>query len=345
MQHANCATGKAGGMAPMRSIRNQYLGINAHLHSFWQGVGGWSRFHANHLSDLLRTLRPLLLPIGYDADIEPSLQIRRIDDGGPNLRPESDVTIYDLDPVRARLPRRAPSAAGVAELVLPLPDALFGEPLSEKEYGAIGIYEYVPGKLARGEPIAWIELLSPSNKPGGRDAQEYFDKRLTVLESGLIFVELDYLHESPSTLRGLPSYRPRRGQPGGDRAHAYRIAVIDPRPDLRDGVVRAREFGVDVPIPTVAIPLSSDDSLSFDFGQPYRKTIEETLYGLQLADYGELPMNFDHYSAEDQRRIALRMLATVEAARAGKDLESGPFPAEDLGLDQALGRLRDIAKA
>lgn len=78
---------KAEDMAPVRSIRNQYLGINAHLHSFWQGVGGWSRFHTNHISDLLRMLRPLLLPLGYDADIEPSLQIRRVDDGGPDLRP------------------------------------------------------------------------------------------------------------------------------------------------------------------------------------------------------------------------------------------------------------------
>src|SRR5688572_2646696 len=108
-------------MAPVRSIRNQYLGINAHLHSYWQAVGGWNRFHTNHISDLLRALRPQLLPLGYDADIEPSLQIRRIDDGGPDFRPESDVTIYDLDPARARLPRNALSAAGVAELVLPIP--------------------------------------------------------------------------------------------------------------------------------------------------------------------------------------------------------------------------------
>jgi hypothetical protein len=332
-------------MGPVRSVRNQYRGINAHLHSYWQAVGGWSRFHSNHISDLLRALRPQLLPLGYDADLEPSLQIRRLDGGGADVRPESDVTIYDLDPARARLPRRAASGTGVAELVLPLSDALFGEPLSEKQYGAIGIFEFVPGKLDRGEPIAWIELLSPSNKPGGRDAREYFDKRLTVLESDLIFIEIDYLHESPSTLPGLPSYRPQRGRPGDDRAHAYRVAVIDPRPDLRRGMVRAREFGVDVPIPTVAIPLSGNDTLAFDFGQPYRKTIEETLYGLQLVDYRELPANFDRYSLEDQRRIALRMLATVEAARAGEDVESGPFPVADFSLDDALTRLAAFERA
>lgn len=325
-------------MGPVRSIRNQYLGINAHLHSFWQGMGGWGRFHTNHLSDLLRALRPRLLPLGYDADIEPSLQIRRLDDEGAIAHPESDRTLYDLDPARARLPRGS-AAAGVAERVLPLADALFGEPLSEKGYGAIGIYEYVPGRLDRGAPTAWIELLSPSNKPGGRDAQDYFDKRLVVLETGLAFVELDYLHESPSTLRGLPSYRARRGEPADGRAAAYRIAAIDPRPDLRRGHLRLAEFGADVPLPMVPIPLSGDDALPFDFGPPYRRTIEETLYAQQLVDYRALPLNFDRYSAADQRRIALRMVATVEAADAGHDLEAGPFPTADLGLDEALARL------
>ncbi|HEY8602006.1 MAG TPA: hypothetical protein VIL85_26505 [Thermomicrobiales bacterium] len=62
-------------MGVRHSARNQYVGINPHLHSYWQGRGGWSRFHTNHIADLLRALRPLLLPRGYDADIEPSLQI------------------------------------------------------------------------------------------------------------------------------------------------------------------------------------------------------------------------------------------------------------------------------
>ncbi len=331
-------------MPPLRSIRNQYLGINAHLHSYWQAVGGWSRFHTNHITDLLRALRPLLLPLGYDADVEPSLQIRRLDDAEPARYPESDVTIYDLDRGRARQPRGASPAAGVAELVLPLLEGLFGEPLSSKEYSAIGIYESVPGRLDRGTPIAWLELLSPSNKPGGRDAQDYIDKRLAVLESGIVFVELDYLHESAPTLPGLPSYRPRRGEPPAAAARAYRIVAIDPRPSLRDGTIRANQFDVDAAIPTMSIPLSGTDALPFDFGLPYRKTFEETLYGLQLVDYIELPQHFDRYNAADQRRIALRMLAVQEAAMAGRDLESGPFPGRDLPLDEALARLAALAE-
>ena len=63
-------------MGPLRSVRNQYPGVNAHLHSYWQGRGGWSRFHTNHIADLLRALRPLLLPRGYDAD-HPRIELLR----------------------------------------------------------------------------------------------------------------------------------------------------------------------------------------------------------------------------------------------------------------------------
>ncbi len=222
----------------------------------------------------------------------------------------------------------------MAELVLPLPEGLFGEPLSSKEYSAIGIYESVPGRLDRGTPIAWLELLSPSNKPGGRDAQDYIDKRLAVLESGIVFVELDYLHESAPTLPGLPSYRPRRGEPPATAARAYRIVAIDPRPNLRAGTIRANQFDVDAAIPTMSIPLSGTDALPFDFGPPYRKTFEETLYGLQLNIYVKLPQHFDRYNAADQRRVALRMLAVQEAAMAGRDLT----------LDEALARLTAVAE-
>jgi len=298
---------------PIQSVKNQYPGINAHLHSYWQAVGGWSRFHTNHITDLMRVIRPLLLPMGYDADVEPSLQIRRIDDAKPPQFPESDITIYDLNPTRSAQSRTTPQPAGTAELVVPIPDALYGNPLSEKTYSAVKIYQIKPGKLDQGDPVAWIELLSPSNKPGGRDAQEYFDKRLAVIENGIVFIEIDYLHESAPTLHGIPNYRIRRGQMSDKDARAYRIVVIDPRPNLQNGIVRLKEFDVDAPIPAMSIPLSGGDALEFDFGLPYRKTFEETLYGRQLVDYSQLPQNFDRYSEADQTRIARRMLAVIEA--------------------------------
>lgn len=330
-------------MRPLHSIKNQYPGINAHLHSYWQGRRGWSRFHTNPIADLLRALRPALLPRGSDADIEPALQIRRLDDAEPPRFPESDLTIYDLDRDRAARPGESQSRAGVAELVMPLAEGLFGEPLSANDYGVLKIYEAVPGRLDRGALIARIELLSPSNKPGGCDTRDYFDKRLSVIESGIAFIEIDYLHESPMTLRGLPGYHARRGGPPDNRAHAYRIAIRDPRPDFGRGTLRVGDFDVDAPLPIVALPLSGDETLAFDFGPPYRKMFEETLYGLQLVDYGALPDGFDRYSTTDQRRIATRMLAVAEAA-AGHDLETGPFPVRELPIAEALARIAELVE-
>jgi hypothetical protein len=279
--------------------------------------------------------------MGYDADVEPSLQIRRLDDLSlTTSNPESDVTIYDLNPTRK--PRTTPAPAGAAEMVLTLPEALFGEPLSEKEYSAVKIYALKPGRVDRGNPVAWIELLSPSNKPGGRDAQAYFDKRLTVLENGVVFIEIDYLHESAPTLKGIPNYRRRRGTTADEEARAYRIIVVDPRPNFDEGIVRVHEFDVDAPFPLVAIPLNEEDIFQFDFGIAYRKTFEETLYGLQLVDYHELPLHFDRYSESDQARIANRMLAVLEVASQGLELESTPFPTHQLELSTALEQIEAL---
>ena len=61
-------------MQPVRSIKNQYLGVNAHLQSYWQSQGGWAEFHGNHIADLMRLLRAKLLPMGYTANYETSIQ-------------------------------------------------------------------------------------------------------------------------------------------------------------------------------------------------------------------------------------------------------------------------------
>jgi hypothetical protein len=139
-------------MKPVRSVKNQYLGINAHLHSLWQAEGGWSDFHAAHITDLSKTLKAQLLPMGYTTEIEPSLQVRRADDliG----RPKSDVTIYDLLSVRSIQPAAAPS--GVAELVLPLPLMLESNPISEKPYRAVAVFPARRGKRDRSKPVAGL---------------------------------------------------------------------------------------------------------------------------------------------------------------------------------------------
>ncbi len=310
-------------MPAIRAVKNQYRGVNAHLHSLMQGAGGWDGFHTNHIADLMRLMSVQLLPMGYIVDIQQSLQIRRA--GFPAGRPESDVTIYDSDPFR---PQR-PFAGAVNAQAMAIPDAMrIEDELSQ--YQAISIYEAVPGERAPGKPVAWVELLSPSNKPGGQDAAYYHDKRLKVLHSGIVFVEIDYLHESISTFDAFPRYNTE-----DSGAHPYHIVVVDPRPSLIEGKVYPYSFDVDDDIPPVKIPLNGADVLEFSFAAPYDKTFSETLYGARLVDYSQQPLNFDRYSRDDQARILSRMLTIVTAAAKGLDLEANaPLPLIDNPNDE-----------
>lgn len=323
-------------MTPVHSIKNQYRGINAHLHSYWQAEGGWDSFHANHIADLMRLMSAQLLPMGYLADIQQSLQIRRY--GEPAGRPESDVTIYDTNPLR--FPKTAAKRTD-QQHALAIQDVMSIEP-ELAEYQGIGIYEYEPGKRIPGEPVAWLELLSPSNKPGGQDAAYYHDKRLKLLQSGIVFIELDYLHESPPTFDRVPPYRSdEQDETRVLDAHPYRIFVIDPRPTFLPGEVYPHPFDVDREIPIVDIPLNGKDVLSFNFQAAYNKTYSETLYGMRFVDYSQIPVNFDRYSQADQVRILARMLFVLDAARQKFDLEQlEVLPTEPIPLNDALKDLK-----
>lgn len=328
-------------MKKLRSFKNQYLGINAHLHSYWQNGGDWTEFHASYIIDLSRTLKLQLFPLGYSAGIEKSLQIRRLDE--PDSKPESDLTIYDPDPVRPFLVTE-PQTSGKYDLVLDLPEVLEEEEESA-EFRAIAIYEAQPSG-ERGQPVAWIEVLSPSNKPGGRYGRDYRIKRQKLLDSAIVFVEIDYLHESPPTFGRIPSYRsPKRGKYLTPNAHPYRILVIEPRPMITEGKLYAYHFDVDQTIPSVTIPLNGADKIEFAFGASYHRTLQEELFCFEFVDYRQLPLNFDRYSKLDQTRIAARMLAVMEAAHKGIDLETGPFPIKEIPLETALAQIETLKQA
>lgn len=323
----------------VHSIRNHYNGINAHLHSLWQGQGGWAEFHTRHIVHLADALKAVLLPMGYTAALEPSLQIRRIDTLQPSEYPESDVSIFDLAPNRPIQPLPTSPTSSTGELVFAIREVMLDDAISEKTYSAIGIYEIVPRRNEHGQAVAWMELLSPSNKPGGRDVRDYFNKRIKIIESGLVFIELDYLHESAPTLRDLPDYHAKKDHLSESAAHPYRILIVDPRPNIMEGVVRVKEFDVDEIIPRMNIALNGDDILEFDFAPPYHKTLSDALYGLEWVDYSQLPIHFDNYREADQTRIVNRMLTVLQAAASGKNLEAELPAVNNLPLEIALTQL------
>jgi hypothetical protein len=323
-------------MKPVRAIKNQFRGINPHLHSLWQGVGNWQEFHFNHISALVAVLKAKLIPMGYTAKVEDSLQIRHHRDT-PKY-PESDATVYDLVPERALRTVQPPVMVAEYASEVALAKLIGLEEAEESEYRAIGVYEIVPRDNAPGEPVAWIELLSPTNKT--LHLTEYRKRRYKLLDAGMVFIELDYLHETSPTYRSIANYT--KGEPNSS---AYSIIVCDPRPLIIDGISYVYAIKVDQALPPVAIPLNGKDVLKFDFNVPYQKTFTELLYGIELVDYRQLPINFERYSPDDRARIANRMVSILEAAQRGADLEQVTLEDCTLPLDEALAKIEALNQA
>jgi hypothetical protein len=298
-------------MPPIKAIKNQYVGINAHLHSYWQAVGGWHEFHTAYIVQLAAILNAQLVPKGYKAGIEQSLQLRL--DDLPLGEPESDITIYDMQRRSGHIP---PQSLPVETTVVPIAELM--ELVTERaEYRALAVYSIREGK--RGEVVGWMELLSPSNKGNGSGANEYMLKRQALVQRSITFIEIDYLNNTPPTIA-----RFRDGNP-------YRIIMIDPHPDSFSGTAYSYSFGVDDTIPTIEIPLKSSDKLMADFAIPYHQTIESQFFAHEFVDYSQTPEGMNFYNSENQKRIFARIRAIELAVRAGIDLEkNAPLPVEPM---------------
>lgn len=272
------------------SLKNPYRGINAHLNSMLQTPGTetspakWHSFHASHIGDIANALNDSL-PENYVARPEESLQIFGEDfEFGSFLQTRRpDVSIYGI-PETASTREYSGSVALAPEVELR--GTLYF--VEEFEINAVVIREVVDDPLY-GPVVARIELLSPSNKPGGSGYSAYTKSRNEALYSHVPLIEIDYLHE---TLLPL-NYR---------RRHAYYIVISDPRPSVDAGRAILNGFSVDAPFPVVEIPLAESETLPFDFGAVYQHTFERGRWG-KMLDYTALPERFETYSPEDQERI------------------------------------------
>lgn len=310
---------------------NQYHGLNPHLHSFWQEERRWNRFHAPHMAHVLELMQAHLLPMGYTAEFDESVQIRRMGDRLPRY-PRPDLLIRQLP----RRPTTPSAPVALSTPSIPLEELVEGQPDFDHPYAAIMISELTAeGEI--GKPIAWLELLSPTNKGYDRDAMAYLAKRDLMLEQQLVFVELDYLHETPPTFYRLADYTRQETD-----SHPYRILVIDPRPEIRDAVVYLHEFDVDTPLPTVEIPLNEGDTLLFDFDAAYQLSFQRLWYGTKV-DYYNLPLAMERYTAADQCRILNRLIVILEATQRGDELKNTPLALPDSQLELEAARARYAA--
>ncbi len=286
-------------MTNRRLKKNPYRGINAHLHSMAQNPRNsptiWTSIHASYIAYIIQTLN-MQLPINYVARAEQSLQIwtENIDTGDERKRhPRPDVGVFRSDDSEVPMVSTAQAASAGTIHLIPIRALLM-----EDEITISSIVIYKPEDIRyMGEPITRIELLSDSNKIGGTGYKAYLHNRAVALASGTSLIELDYLHQTVSSLPGVPAY------PDEPDSHAYTLTLIDRREEENpEQTARVHGIDVDMSLPTIPIPLAGSENLLFDFEAVYQRTFEGDRWGTSI-DYDLAPINLESYSLTDQLRI------------------------------------------
>jgi hypothetical protein len=270
--------------------QNPYPGVNAHLNSLLQIPGtpeqpsmfpGFHLAMIAHLVDLLNEL----LPERYIAIAEQSLQSRGLDVTIESERPKPDVTIFSQS--SSSLVRSASSSIA-PYWEAPLLQVV--EPVQQPR--AVMVREVSPQRTL-GKVVARVELLSPSNKPGGSGADGYAARRQEAIDTSIPLIEIDFLHESPSVVAKLPGY------PSNPRSYPYTVLVTDPRPIWSQGSLRAYGFRVGEPIHPFPLPLAGTDELPIDLNPVYARTFHGGRWGTFL-DYSTEPERMHTYRIDDQ---------------------------------------------
>ena len=298
----------------IKSLRNQYRGVNAHLHSQFQTRGGplsqWPSFHSGIITHTVETLNAVL-PLRYRAVGEQSLQVIKSEETTHGIR-RPDVTIYQsgAGPKLAAVATAESAWIATIEETLTPVDELF----------AVIVYDQDGPRQHEhlGTPVTRIELLSASNKSGGGGFDAYLMARREALLGGLPLVEIVLLHESGSPVLTMPAY------PHDANSYPYHITISDPRRPV-DGQ-QVRDFGirVDQAFPVVQIPLADNDEVAFDLNTVYEQTFAGGRWGQQI-DYALPPERMDSYTSIDQQQIIARLSAIADAVKQELDLEKGPF--------------------
>lgn len=282
------------------SRQNPYIGVDAHLNSWLQRQGTmddpsmWPTFHAVFISFLTNAL-DAQLPEQYVAFEERSLQQRFLDaEGGVKIsRRVPDIAIFQnqLAPQSAQ-----PGAAAVA-VTTPTWEGVIDEDIEPEVWmRALVIRRLDGGPTKLGTVVTRIEVLSPANKPGSAHYPTYQANRIETFKAHTPLIEIDLLHEQEPVISRAPRY------PEHPNGRPFYIAVSDPRPSIAAGKARVYGFSVGQKLPKIAIPLADDETLPFDFDEPYQQTVQARRWQ-RYVDYAQEPLNFGLYRADDQAAI------------------------------------------
>jgi hypothetical protein len=219
------------------------------MNPWLEDVRLWRGVHTRLINALSDALAPVLEP-RYFVDVETHIYAAR--------RP--DMPSGSRYPALAILDRggHAVAIAPMVAMAMPIEIDLGLDDAVEEPYLEVRL---VPG----GDVVTVIELLSHTNKMGGRDRASYLQKRKLFFDSALNFVEIDLL-------RMWDPMPPCENVAVSD----YRILVR--RNDRRKkGLLYS--FNVRAPIPVFPLPLLPDDEEPpVDLGAILRAVYERARY-------------------------------------------------------------------
>ncbi|MEO1667902.1 MAG: DUF4058 family protein [Chloroflexota bacterium] len=273
----------------LRAKTNLYPGVNPHLNSWLQRSGDrWRGFHGKHITYLAEFLDSVL-PEGYYTRDEASLNIGRID--------APEITVPDVSIYREREQETRPTDAQRRTPTLTLPLPTLTDTMNEPR--ALVIYRV---RDTDDEPVTRIEVLSPSNKPGGSYYGTYMKKRELTLESGLNVVEIDYLHETSPVVTEIPDY-----SAGATGAYPYHVLVSVPRPSYAKGYTDVHSVALMEKFQPLAIPLLDGEWVNMTLNSVYNRIFEAVRQYQTVVDYAQEPDNMAAYTEEDQQHIRVHM--------------------------------------
>jgi hypothetical protein len=111
-------------------------------------------------------------------------------------------------------------------------------------------------------------------------------------------VEIDLLHRNPPLLSRIPSYPRRKAD-----SVPYGILVNIPYPSFEEGKSDWYPVAVDEALTNLPLPLAKTETINLDLQEVYNELFANVRFYHQTVDYETLPVNFNAYSEDDQKRI------------------------------------------
>ncbi|PJF30151.1 MAG: hypothetical protein CUN52_04710 [Phototrophicales bacterium] len=265
-------------------FQNPFAGINPLLHEILLTQDRWQEFHQVFLTQCLMILRQKLADTHYTVSLEQTVKIQSMYENMARYRPDWLIKIKKSDlPIPASSPNRATATLAIVDIMdLDDPEP---EPLS-----------LVIRKSEDDLPVAWIELLSPSNKLPFDGYYQYRLKRQVIVEAGIVFIELDFIHNQSPTFRYLDYSK------GEIDAYPFHIAVLIPNPGIETGVAHVEHFHLMQKIPTLRIPLLGDDTVALNLNDVYQDIYARGAYAKEIAR--KMPLLITYHPADREKILA-----------------------------------------